>query len=36
VVLVAESNKIEDLRPLVSQILSALGKLKPKTLIRIG
>ena len=36
VVLVAESNKIEDLRPLVPQFLSALRRLKPKTLIRIG
>ena len=36
VVLVAESNRLESLEPLVPQILDALKLLAPKTLIRVG
>jgi len=36
VVLVAESNRIESLAPLVPKILEALGALQPKTLVRVG
>ena len=36
VVLVAESNRLESLEPLVPQILDALKLLEPKTLIRVG
>ena len=36
VVLVAESNRLESLEPLVPQILDALTLLEPKTLIRVG
>jgi hypothetical protein len=36
VVLVAHSNRIEDLRPLLSQLVTALLDLQPGTLFRIG
>lgn len=36
VVLVAESNRLESLEPLVPQILDALKVLEPKKLIRVG
>jgi predicted nuclease of predicted toxin-antitoxin system len=31
-----KSSKMDDLRPLVPEILSTLGKLKPKTLAHVG
>jgi predicted nuclease of predicted toxin-antitoxin system len=36
VVLVASTNRIESLQPLVSEVLSALETLQPRTLIRVG
>jgi hypothetical protein len=36
VVLVADSNRLESLEPLVPEILEALKALAPRTLIRIG
>lgn len=36
VVLVAESNRIESLAPLVPKILETLESLQPKTLVRVG
>ena len=36
VVLVAETNRIESLAPLVPKILEQLNALEPKTLIRVG
>ena len=36
VVLVAESNRLESLEPLVSAVLQALAVLSPKTLVRVG
>lgn len=36
VVLVADSNRLESLEPLVPQILEALKVLQPKKLIRVG
>ena len=36
VVLVAESNRLESLEPLVPSVLDALKTLKPRTLIRVG
>lgn len=36
VVLVAESNRIESLAPLVPKILETLESLHPKTLVRVG
>lgn len=36
VVLVAESNRIESLAPLVPKILDALRSLRPKTLVRVS
>ena len=36
VVLVAESNRLESLEPLVPAILEALAVLSPKTLVRVG
>jgi Domain of unknown function (DUF5615) len=36
VVLVAESNRLESLEPLVPHVLAALNTLKPKTLIRVS
>lgn len=36
IVLVAESNRLESLEPLVPQVLDALTKLRPKTLVRVG
>ena len=36
VVLVAESNRLESLEPLVPNMLEALKTLKPKSLIRVG
>lgn len=36
VVLVAESNRLESLEPLVPQILDALSVLEPKKLVRVG
>ena len=35
-VLVAESNRIQSVKPLVPQLLSALASLEPRTLIRVG
>ena len=35
-VLVAESNRLESLEPLVPRILGALSVLSPKTLVRVG
>ena len=35
-VLVAKSNRIESLRPLVPELLSALISLEPRTLLRVG
>lgn len=36
VVLVADSNRLESLEPLVPDVLTALGDLKPRTLLRLG
>ena len=36
VVLVAESNRLESLEPLVPRVLDALASLKPRTLLRVG
>ncbi len=36
VVLIAESNRLESLEPLVFDVLDALKSLKPRTLVRIG
>jgi hypothetical protein len=36
IVLLAKTNRIKELRPLVSQILEALARLSPGELIRIG
>lgn len=36
VVLVAKSNRISDLRPLIPGLLAALPKLQPRTFLRIG
>jgi hypothetical protein len=36
VVLVAESNRLESLEPLVSAVLQALESIPPKTLVRVG
>ncbi len=36
VVMVAESNRLESLEPLVPAVLEALKTLKPRTLIRVG
>ena len=36
VVLVADSNRLESLVPLVAGVLQALHTLRPKTLVRIG
>lgn len=36
VILVAESNRLESLEPLVPNVLEALKTLKPKSLIRVG
>lgn len=36
VVLVAESNRLESLEPLVPQALAAFKSLKPRTLLRVG
>ena len=36
VVLVARSNRIEDLRPVIPDLLAHLAKLQPSTLTRIG
>ena len=36
VVLVAESNRLESLEPLVPMALEALKSLKPRTLLRVG
>jgi hypothetical protein len=35
-VLRAKTNQLEDLRPLVSSILTSLGRIKPKQLIVLG
>jgi hypothetical protein len=35
-VLVAKTNRIQDLRPLVPQLLASLSALEPRTLVRIG
>ena len=35
-VLVAKSNRIQSLKPLVPQLLSALASLAPRTLLRVG
>ena len=36
VVLIADSNRLESLEPLVPDVLEALKTLKPKTLLRVG
>jgi hypothetical protein len=36
VVLVAESNRLESLEPLVPAVLQALAAISPKTLVRVG
>jgi hypothetical protein len=36
IVLVAPSNRLESLEPLVSQVLSVLTQLPPRTLLRVG
>lgn len=36
VVLVAESNRIESLEPLVAEVLRVLETLRPKVLVRVG
>ena len=36
VVLVAESNRLESLEPLVPAVLQALKAISPKTLVRVG
>jgi len=36
VVLVAESNRLESLEPLVPAVLQALATISPKTLVRVG
>lgn len=36
VVLVAESNRLESLEPLVPAVLQALKTIAPKTLVRVG
>lgn len=36
VVLVADSNRLESLEPLVPEVLAALATLKPRTVIRVG
>ena len=36
VVLIADSNRLESLEPLVPDVLDALKNLKPKTLLRVG
>jgi hypothetical protein len=35
-VLVARTNRIEDLRPLIPELLTHLAALQPRTLVRIG
>jgi uncharacterized protein DUF5615 len=35
-VLVARTNRLEDLRPLIPELLARLGTLRPQTLLRIG
>ena len=35
-VLVAKSNRIEDLRPLIPELLKSLAGLRPRTLVQIG
>ena len=32
----AKTNKLDDIRPLVPEILTALSKLQPKTLVHVG
>jgi predicted nuclease of predicted toxin-antitoxin system len=36
IVLVAESNRLESLEPLIPKVLEVLTKLEPKTLVRVG
>jgi len=36
VVLVARSNRIQELRPLIPELLLSLSALRPRTLVRIG
>ena len=36
VVLVAKSNRIQELQPLIPELLASLSALKPRTLVRIG
>jgi predicted nuclease of predicted toxin-antitoxin system len=36
VVLVARSNRIQELRPLIPELLVSLSALRPRTLVRIG
>jgi hypothetical protein len=36
IVVAADSNRLESLEPLVPAILDALGKLKARTLLRVG
>src|SRR5689334_7292575 len=36
IVLIAKTNRIQDLRPLIPRLLEQLSKLAPRTLVRIG
>lgn len=36
IVLIAESNRLESLEPLVLGVLDALAKLQPRTVVRVG
>ena len=36
IVLIAESNRLESLEPLVPEVLATLKSLRPKTLVRVG
>jgi len=35
-VLIAKSNRMQSLRPLVPAVLAALGRIQPRTLLRVG
>ena len=36
IVLVAESNRLESLEPLIPKVLEVLAEIQPKTLVRVG
>jgi hypothetical protein len=36
IIVIARSNKIDDIRPLVPQLLAELGTLKPRSLAKVG